>query len=340
MKRTRIGLNMLAPMAIVFATVWCNCCRAHNGGILVQASGGKLVTGFDNESTGSQTIGDRAFSLLFPSSLANDIPSFLSLANAPAGSEPLSAGGQLFWDFLPMTHEGFTSNLLYWDGVGTTTEDVEFGAVPGGDTTLTLYTQNFAESAYVDGSATLTPGKQIGTISSNNLALHAHRWFFLDSTTAPPEGIYLFAMQLRMEGYENTDPFYIAAATDTISAQTLDNVALPWVQSHIDSLILEGDFNLEGNVDGADFFFWQRGLSPHPLSASDLNRWQANFGAPLAAHAVFSNNVPEPSTCVVLLTTTVLLAMRGRFSTRLTSRRRRAVPTRRVRLGLRMRDLL
>ncbi len=310
MKQIRIGKIVLASLVLVAIVACGHCCHAHNGGILVQANDGKLVTGFDNESSGNQTIGDRAFSLLFPSSLANDIPSFLSLADAPAGSEPLPVGGALYWDFLPMTHLGITSNLFYWDGIGTAINQVEFGAVPGGDTSLTLYTQNFADSAFVDGSATITPGKQIGTVSANNLALHAHRWFFLDSATEPPEGIYLFAMQLRMEGYENTDPFFIAAATDEISAHTLDNVALPWVENQLDSLIVPGDFDFEGDVDGADFLVWQRGESPQPLAVSDLGGWQENFGRPMGALSGISVSMPEPSTIALLLTTIALIAVR------------------------------
>ena len=39
-----------------------------------------------------------------------------------------------------------------------------------------------------------------------------------------------------------------------------------------------GDFNSDGNVNGFDFLSWQRGGSPDPLSSSDLDDWQANYG--------------------------------------------------------------
>ena len=39
-----------------------------------------------------------------------------------------------------------------------------------------------------------------------------------------------------------------------------------------------GDFDFDGDVDGADLLLWQRGGSPNPLGASDLAAWEANFG--------------------------------------------------------------
>ena len=70
-----------------------------------------------------------------------------------------------------------------------------------------------------------------------------------------------------------------------------------------------GDFDSDGDVDGADFLAWQRGNSPNPLSASDLAEWESNYGAgagPLSA----STSVPEPSTGLMLL---LCLATVGMF---------------------------
>ncbi|MFB3107176.1 MAG: hypothetical protein ACE1ZA_19950, partial [Pseudomonadales bacterium] len=48
---------------------------------------------------------------------------------------------------------------------------------------------------------------------------------------------------------------------------------------------IPGDVDGNGKVDGFDFLKWQRGESPNPLSQSDLDAWEANYGAvaPLAA---------------------------------------------------------
>ena len=39
---------------------------------------------------------------------------------------------------------------------------------------------------------------------------------------------------------------------------------------------VDGDFDTDGDVDGADFLNWQLGQPPNSL---DLTKWQENFGA-------------------------------------------------------------
>ncbi|GEM_PF-1744978 len=68
------------------------------------------------------------------------------------------------------------------------------------------------------------------------------------------------------------------------------------------------DFDLDGDVDGADFLRWQRGGSPRAFSASDLALWQTEYGGtPLNAMAAV---VPEPSGVVVVLVLGGVLALR------------------------------
>jgi hypothetical protein len=62
---------------------------------------------------------------------------------------------------------------------------------------------------------------------------------------------------------------------------------------------LDGDFNGDEVVDGADFLVWQRGGSPNPLSTGDLDLWKANYGQTAAAPAVGS--VPEPSAALLAM---------------------------------------
>ena len=75
---------------------------------------------------------------------------------------------------------------------------------------------------------------------------------------------------------------------------------------------LPGDFNDDGDVDGADFLRWQRGESPVPLSATDLAAWNANFGLPVASLAN-SISVPEPGTQWLGLAGAVLCLGLSRF---------------------------
>jgi len=80
---------------------------------------------------------------------------------------------------------------------------------------------------------------------------------------------------------------------------------LAWNTSQLDNtgtLLVgyAGDFDFDGDVDGADFLAWQRGESVNPLSAADLNAWKANFGAPTSSFPATAT-VPEPATVALLL---------------------------------------
>ena len=93
---------------------------------------------------------------------------------------------------------------------------------------------------------------------------------------------------------------------ETIAAQLgLDNISAP-------GGAIDGDFNMDGVVDGRDFLIWQRGNSPQGISGGvDLGLWQANYGSPIVPAF---DTIPEPS-CVGLLLGTLalgLLSRRGR----------------------------
>ena len=64
---------------------------------------------------------------------------------------------------------------------------------------------------------------------------------------------------------------------------------------------LPGDFDLDFDVDGCDFLKWQQGESPNPLSQSDLNDWQTNFGNVVSPITAASAMVPEPATWMMLM---------------------------------------
>lgn len=52
-----------------------------------------------------------------------------------------------------------------------------------------------------------------------------------------------------------------------------------------------GDFDDDGDIDGADFLRWQRGESTHGLTDSDLDSWKSGFG--VVSLAAASMPVPE-----------------------------------------------
>ena len=319
---------------------------AHGGGVLLQAVSNKITTNFDNES-GGQFFDVPAYSILFNPTGAGgnngpiDSPSFLSLATAPGSTDPLPTSTDVYWDFLPMTIDGLTSNLFYWDAIGSTPEDVEFGAVPQANVDMSLFDVSFNRIT-VDGSAEMVPGSHLGTTDSggSGLRLHAHRFFFLDDNdsndlTDPPDGIYLFSMQLRMPGMINSDPFFFVAGTFGVSLAALDSAALPWATDNADSLFIEGDFNYTGIVDGKDFLDWQQQFGmeqqspsgPFPVNGAyadedgdgivaggDFAIWEQNFGFPAMPAVASIASIPEPSS--------LALAGLGLLAVTMTQRRR------------------
>ena len=59
---------------------------------------------------------------------------------------------------------------------------------------------------------------------------------------------------------------------------------------------LAGDFDLDFDVDGVDFLKWQRSESPNPLSQSDLQHWEMNYGSIVSSLAAA---VPEPNSLLI-----------------------------------------
>jgi sulfatase modifying factor 1 len=60
---------------------------------------------------------------------------------------------------------------------------------------------------------------------------------------------------------------------------------------------ITGDFDIDGDVDGADFLLWQRGESPVPLSQSDITKWESNYG--FISTLSLTASVPEPGTLLL-----------------------------------------
>jgi DNA-binding beta-propeller fold protein YncE len=75
------------------------------------------------------------------------------------------------------------------------------------------------------------------------------------------------------------------------------------------TLNLPGDFDSDGDVDGRDFLFWQRGDSPAPLSAADLTNWRTNYGQQTFSSAVA---VPEPAAIAILMSAFAALGVQRR----------------------------
>ena len=79
-------------------------------------------------------------------------------------------------------------------------------------------------------------------------------------------------------------------------------------------LVIAGDFDTDGDVDGRDFLKWQRGESFSPWSAGDLADWQENYG--LGSLTATRVAVPETKS-MALIAIVGMVASLYRKSTRL-----------------------
>jgi len=77
------------------------------------------------------------------------------------------------------------------------------------------------------------------------------------------------------------------------------------------STAIGGDFDLNGQVDGADFLTWQRGETSLPFHSYDLSHWLDDYGSgsPLAA----TSAIPEPTTATLTLAALFLAISRRRY---------------------------
>jgi hypothetical protein len=74
------------------------------------------------------------------------------------------------------------------------------------------------------------------------------------------------------------------------------NLTLESVTLEVETSVTDGDFDGDGDVDGIDFLFWQRGESLGGGTQAELALWELNYGASSSSAAVAT--APEPSTAV------------------------------------------
>jgi hypothetical protein len=326
-KRVTLLAVVLASTALI-PVHWTN---AHFGGFIIQLQDGRLVIGQDAETVGGQpNWNTRAVGSLFAPEQYSDLPSFLSFASAPSGTQSLPTNTNIYWDFLPMTVGGYTSNLLYWNGQGA----VNFGPVPipsgATDVTMGIYNTTDGTQALVSDTPDMVEGALLGVTnnSGTGLRLHRHNYFLLDdgdgvAPTNVAEGVYLVALQLDMPGYGVTEPIFVVPGTYGLVSTSLStlNTAVAWVEENAGMLILDGDYNFDGRVDMADHPTWrsQFGSSgPFPINgdyadgnrdgkvdAADFVIWRKNAATPAgAANSIAADGlwgtIPEPTACALL----------------------------------------
>jgi hypothetical protein len=248
----------------------------------------------------------------------------------PAGSQALPGNSALGWDFLPMEIDSLTANLFYWDGLGSngdhglSVDDVDFGPLLGSSYSITLFDKSNAGFS-VDGSDRAIPGGVIDNTAANG-SLHRHRYFSLSSGNGSPpaDGVYLFSIQLKMAGLENSLPVLLVFGTQSLPVAALDVAAIPWAEAQIN---VAGDYNRDGIVDAADFPVWRDSLGQegvglsadgdgnHIVDADDYAFWKQRFGEKSELRFILGDGagnivtavVPEPNSPVAICAAAVML---------------------------------
>jgi hypothetical protein len=79
------------------------------------------------------------------------------------------------------------------------------------------------------------------------------------------------------------------------------------------SVILPGDFNFDGIVDGADYVVWRKGLGTI-YTQNDYNSWRTHFGqtAGSGAGTIANAAVPEPATVALIIVGVLAMSFRRR----------------------------
>jgi hypothetical protein len=326
----RLQTLLLATSAVLFGFAGLGISRAQHFDVLVQQVDSQLATGTADFDSGQWYMGRRVYSREFDGDFAVNNPGYNALgAGSPslrAGSQALPGNTALAWDFLPMTIETARSNLYYWNGLesdglpGITPGDVLFGMLPGPGYTLGLFDKT-STAFTVNGSPVLVPGGVIDDTAGDG-SLHRHRFYQLldndgNGSTLPADGIYLFAMQLRMAGLATSKPIYMVFGTLGSSVAALDAAAVPWVEQQLN---LPGDYSRNGVVDAADYTLWRDTLNQtgaglpadgsgnQLVDQADYDLWRMHFGeaAELIVGAgaaqgasVGAIGVPEPCALVI-----------------------------------------
>jgi PEP-CTERM motif-containing protein len=127
-----------------------------------------------------------------------------------------------------------------------------------------------------------------------------HIWNY--SGNLPPLQTTSFTVPLG-EMQVGVDYVYRVGLVDVEGSDVEENVSLAYSQPfRFTALTTNGDFNLDGSVDAADYVVWRKNASGI-YSQTDFNIWRANFGASLGpgsgaalpSAAPLSAAVPEPA---------------------------------------------
>jgi hypothetical protein len=216
-------------------------------------------------------------------------------------------------------------DLLFWNGS-------DFGS-PAVNTQIRIENNGSAETLVHGASGTLPGGfaplsNGVGQADGSG-DFHSHVDFFLEPNDAspPPEfGAYGLKLSLSTSamGIAESDSFFVAfnfGLDDQAFTEAVQQYSLLLSPS------LAGDFDDDGDADGQDFFSWQRGEVTNPPAAADLLDWIDHYGIDSGLLVSTNLAVPEPSTGLIVLTSSVcVLFIRQPLRNRIPTSKRDPLP--------------
>ena len=224
-------------------------------------------------------------------------PNFALINVTPLASDPANPGLQF-----SLNNQLATTGLNAIDlafsyrvqakggGASFTSHSLNLGAVAfGGPGGLAFVSQNPVLPSGVDGGVAVAIADNLNDVSQPNAtASHAP---LLSATV----NVNIF-----LQGTSTSDAINLSTFTQRFT----QNGATP----------IAGDFNNDQIIDGADFLAWQRNATPGLLTQANLIAWRTNYGQSIAAVPAIAV-VPEPGTCLLLLSGIALLLVSRRTST-------------------------
>jgi hypothetical protein len=213
------------------------------------------------------------------------------LARPVAGTDPLES--RVLW---------------YWNPTSELVEPAESGTRLQIRKTPALHTTLPADSDVAP------PPLQLAAPLAADMGFHNHLVLYAIDEAAPA-GAYGFFARLTSNVYEPSEPFLLIFNHGVFDYEQMTEAALAINAAARDSL--PGDFNLDGNVDAADYTVWRDGN----LGPEKYVEWKAHFGESLtqSGPAAVSATVPEPISFKSVLTAIAIVC-------RTSSRRVREIP--------------
>lgn len=220
--------------------------------VFVGVSGGQTAYGGIEVDEGEVTLNERVFeSEMGENPLDNiffsDEPGFNhpeSDAVLPAGVDSLQQGNELFVRKLTFTVGGVSSDLFFWDGVGSPS------FAPAGGTAFDIVTPGANQSIGMAGAGGGFDDHPLFELSAGG--------------SFPTPGIYLGSFEAQVDGASPSDPLFLVMGTDGLV--TADFLGI--TQAEFDLL---GDDELDESLEGAIEFgveFVESNVVPEPGSSA------------------------------------------------------------------------